>query len=296
MRNQWKFFLIGLFLVSIFIPGRSQNISPVSGPLEDELEITRNINYISYGGRQLLLDVYRPKWKQDEKLAVIIVVRGGGWKRGDKEGFGKIASGLAKRGLAAVCIEYRPQGEALYPAAVFDIKNAIRWVKENAKAYNFDENAVGMIGGSAGAHLVLLAGLTGNVTELNPDPDYDNYGVQAIVAMATPTDFTQTPDNKMVESWLGTSFMADENLWYSASPVKYINREAPPALFMHGSSDSSVPYEQSISAIREYGKCGIYSELVLIPHAPHAFWNTESWQDFTLDRAAQFFNERLGMN
>jgi acetyl esterase/lipase len=56
--------------------------------------IVHDLVYAEYGQRRLKLDVYRPP-KSDQPGAVpgIIVVRGGEWRKGDKEFFGYIAGG-----------------------------------------------------------------------------------------------------------------------------------------------------------------------------------------------------------
>ncbi len=62
---------------------------------------------------------------------------------------------------------------------------------------------------------------------------------------------------------------------------------------IHSSSDNVVPIEESLLVIENLGKAGVYSELVLIPDAPHAFWNLDEWFGYTMDKAASFFNEQL---
>ena len=85
-----------------------------------------------------MLDLYRPKHRSTGLLPAIVVIRGGGWRMGDKEGFGHIAAALSERGLAAVSIEYRTSREAHFPAAIHDTKAAVRWLRSNAARYSLD--------------------------------------------------------------------------------------------------------------------------------------------------------------
>ena len=101
-------------------------------------------------------------------MPTIIVIRGGGWTKGDKNGFAPMAAALALRGFATVAIEFRASDEAIFPAAVLDAKSAISWIRENADKYNFDSELIGAIGGSSGAHLAMLLGVTGKANSLNP--------------------------------------------------------------------------------------------------------------------------------
>ena len=42
------------------------------------------------------------------------------------------------RGYAVVAVNYRLSWEALFPALIYDIKAAIRWIRANAEQYHFD--------------------------------------------------------------------------------------------------------------------------------------------------------------
>ncbi|WP_217651550.1 alpha/beta hydrolase [Mariniphaga anaerophila] len=255
--------------------------------------VEKDINYVSYNNRQLFLDIYRPSNVGNEKLPVLIVVRGGGWARGDKEGFGHMAAALAQRGFASICIEYRTSTEALFPAALMDLKSAVQWIESNSDKYGFDPYSIGAVGGSAGAHLAALLGVTSKINSLNPSARDEGFAIQAVVGLAPLMDFTKLSDNKGIVKWLGKPLVVDYELWKSASPISYVDKDTPPMLLIHSSSDPVVHYEQSILAIDKLAKMDIYTELVLIPNAPHAFWNYEEWFEYTMDKTASFFRAKL---
>lgn len=286
--------LIGIIL-TLFISQTkisAQQYTPIDRTLPAGVEIQRDINYVSYQDRHLLLDLYRPENSKEEHLPTILVIRGGGWAMGDKEGFGPIAAALALRGFATACIEYRASDEATFPAAVLDAKSAVKWIKMNADKYKFDSLAIGVIGGSAGAHLAVLLGVSSSVSLLNPSENSNDYTVQAVVGMATPIDFKVAGGGAVVK-WLGKTYEEDDELWSTASPVSYIDNNSPPMLLMHGTSDNVVPLEQSLLAVEKLGEAGVYAELIFIPGAPHPFWNFKEWFNFTMDKAASFFHEQL---
>lgn len=288
-------FLLPIIISLIICQSKTlaQERTRISRDIPDGIEVLTDIAYINYQDRELLLDIYRPSNSGDIKLPAIIVIRGGGWAQGDKEGFGPVAAALALRGFAAICIEYRASDEATFPAAVLDAKSAIKWVKLNADKYNFKASSIGAIGGSAGAHLAALLGVSSKVNLLNPTNDNEDFRIQAVVGLATPTDFETRPESESVIKWIGKPYATNENLWQSASPISYVDKDTPPMLLIHSSSDNVVPYEQSLLAINTLGKVGVYSELVLIPDAPHAFWNFNEWFGSTMDKAASFFKEQL---
>ena len=276
----------------------AQDLGRIPTDLPRGVEVTRDLAYAKYGDRILLLDLYRPAERGDTPLPVVVAIRGGGWKRGDKEGFGPMAAALAKRGLAAVSIEYRASGEALFPAAVQDVKAAIRWVRADADAHGLDPGAVGAIGGSAGAHLAVYASLT------HDDPQFEGEGghpemssaLSAVVGMATPADFEEIGvrgASDAVPSFLGVTIKDGPELWRRASPVRHVESSSPPALLIHSEADTVVPFGHSVRLAQRYGEAGVAVELVLIPEAPHAFWNLTGWFDDTMDRAAAFFARYL---
>ncbi len=46
-----------------------------------------------------------------------------------------------------------------------DVKTAVQFLRVNASTYNIDPNEIGAIGGSAGGHLALMAGLSHGETD-----------------------------------------------------------------------------------------------------------------------------------
>ena len=292
--NRTNFLL--LIIISLFIyqtKTLAQERTRISRDIPDGVEVLTDIAYVNYQDRELLLDIYRPSNSGDEKLPTIIVIRGGGWTKGDKEGVGFIAAALALRGFATVCIEYRASDESTFPAAVLDTKSAVRWVKLNAEKYNFEKSSIGAIGGSSGAHLAVLLGVSSNVNSLNPTNDKEDFKIQVVVGLAPSTDLTTFSENELTIKWLGKQYVSNEALWQSASPISYFDKDSPPMLLMHSSSDNVVPYVQSLLAVEKLGEVGVYSELILIPDAPHPFWFYEEWFGWTMDKAASFFKEQL---
>jgi len=271
----------------------AQTRTPISRAIPDGVKVIKDITYAKYQDRELLLDIYRPSNSGDEKLPPILVIRGGGWEQGDKEGFGPMAAALALRGFATICIEYRTSDETKFPGAVMDTKSAIKWIKQNAEKYNFQASSIGAIGGSAGAHLAALLGVSSTANLLNPTNEIEDFTIQAVVGLATPMDLSKSPENESTIKWIGKPYIANEDFWQSASPASYVDKNSPPMLLMHSSSDTAVPYEQSLIAVEKFGNVGVYSELILIPDAPHAFWNFEEWFGWTMDKAASFFHEQL---
>jgi alpha/beta hydrolase fold len=82
---------------------------------------------------------------------------------------------------AGVSAGYRLSGDAQWPTQIYDCKAAIRWVRANASKYGLDADHIGVSGRNAGAHLVLMLGVSGDVPELEGDIGA-NKGVSSKVA------------------------------------------------------------------------------------------------------------------
>ncbi|MEE2777510.1 MAG: alpha/beta hydrolase [Acidobacteriota bacterium] len=250
-----------------------------------DVEVGSDIVYARYGERELRLDLYLPTDRGARPIPGIVVVRGGGWRIGDKEGFAAIASALASRGLATVN----------------DVKAAVRWMRANAASHDIDPDALGAIGGSAGAHLVAILATTHRMDKLDGEgghPDESNR-IQAAVAMAIPSDLTAFAADasgrasEAMARFLGASHADDPDLWTLASPLSHVHAKAAPLLLIHSDADRTVLHEQSVSLRARYEEMGVVAELVTIEGAPHAFWNWVRWFDSSMDRAAGFFQRHL---
>ncbi len=280
--------------------GREEAQAPVARGIPHILEeslagavsVVRDIPYAHYSDRQLRLDLYLPAGKT-ESIPGVIVVRGGGWRQGDKQGFARIAEALAARGFAAASIEYRVLPEAKFPAAVHDTKVAVRWMRAEGKRYGIHPGRIGAIGGSAGGHLVALLATSAKIASL--EGDGCNRGisshVQAVVAMAPVVDFAALSRGTI--EFLGSSREQAPELWALASPVTHLDAGSAPMLLMHSKTDRTVPYQQSLDMLARAKKAGVAADLVTLEEAPHAFWNSAQYFQETIDRAAAFFNSAL---
>ena len=257
-----------------------------------KVRVVPAIVFARYGKRALQLDLYLPI---DSREAVpgVIVIRGGGWMVNDRKESAHVASALAERGVAAASIEYRTANEAAFPGAVQDVKAAIRWMRANAKLYGISPDVIGTLGGSSGAHMALLAGIS-NDHDLEGKGGNNNVSsrVQAVVAMATPTDLLRLDagGRSVVAKFLHASPAQNPKLWARASPINNIKAGGPSVLLMHGTADENVLPEQSEAFAEQYRRAGGQVELVLLQKAPHPFWNYTPWFEDTMNRAAAFFH------
>ena len=226
--------------------------------LPDGTKAQLDLEYVQGGHERQRLDLYVPD-RADGPLPVIVWVHGGAWMGGSKDG-GVPALPFVGKGYAVASINYRLSQHAVFPAQIEDCKAAIRWLRANARTYNLDPERIGVWGASAGGHLVALLGTSGGVQDLegkggNAD---QSSRVQAVVDFFGPTDFLQMdahavpgarlkhdPPDSPESRLIGGAIRENAEKVGRANPIKYVTKEAPPFLIVHGEQDSLVPCHQS---------------------------------------------------
>lgn len=219
------------------------------------------------------LDIYLPEnIDESEPVPVIVYIHGGAFKMGDKGSgvLGSVLQGLEK-GYAVVSVNYRMSGEETFPAAVEDIKAAIRYLRANASEYNLDEENFAVWGESAGGNLAAMIGTTGDDTTFdnaslgNTD---ESSAVQAVVDWFGPLQFTEmdnqfaalglTPKMGVTSSstspesqYIGADISENPEAAEKANPGNYISKNDPAFLIQHGTADTNVPITQSENFTKE---------------------------------------------
>jgi acetyl esterase/lipase len=273
MKNGLRFcFFQTLMLLLILNLSMPRSLFAQGQPKADNGNIKRKWLDVSYAAKSpsQKLDIYLPD-EGDGPFPVIVSIHGGAFKGGDK-GDGQVNAMLEglKRGYAVVSVNYRLSGEAIFPAQIYDVKAAIRWIRANAKQYKLNPNKIAAWGGSAGGHLSTLLGLSGGVKELedlslgNPS---QSSRVIAVVDWFGPTDFLKM-DEQLKESkvknpqthsipdspeseLIGKNLQDAPDLVRAANPETYITPDDPPFFIEHGLIDHLVPYQQSVNLAKK---------------------------------------------
>jgi len=242
----------------------------------DSVKVEKDIVYGDAGDRPLLLDLYSPQ-NVDGPVPGLIFIHGGGWKHGSKDDYRVYGLTFAQKGYVVASVQYRLSGEAQYPAAIHDVKAAVRWMRANADSIGVDPQRIGVAGGSAGGHLAMMIGFTSDVPRF--DGQSGNEGVssrvQAVVNIYGPTDLTtefarQRSTGSLLSGFFGGTYDQRRALYEEASPIRYVTLDDPPTLILHGTIDDVVPINQAdllAAKLNETGVPYIYDRLPGWPHA-----------------------------
>lgn len=262
--------LIAGLLACLSLSAQEDSVKKVTYPAGYSAQI--DVVYTEGPGWQQKMDLYLAP-KEKGPVPIVINIHGGGWNHGTKEsqtGFNT----FFKAGFAVANIEYRMTPQATAPAAVEDVRCALIYIIKNAATLNVDVNKIVIMGGSAGGHLALMAGLLANdhrfdgncrgVENIKVAAIIDKYGITDVNDWAYGTRIT----SKSAIRWLGDR-SKDEAFIKSVSPINYVSKDNPPTFIVHGDADPVVPYQQSVDLHKKLQEVGVKTVFVTIPGGEH---------------------------
>ena len=275
------------------------NIKLVRENLPPSVREKRDLVYCHIGDRKLFLDAFYPKKPTNKKTPAILIIHGGGWRSGTRTQHIPLAQRLAALGYACFTAEYRLSTEALYPAAVHDLKAALRWMRANAKEFNIDTARIAALGFSAGGELAAFIGTTNKNPKYEGENCHPGYSsqVQALVDIDGTLSFVHPEsgegnDSRSISAatyWFGYPKKEKFALWEEASPLAHVGQNTPPTLFLNSSVDRMHAGRDDFR--KELTKYNIYSEAHTFPGAPHSFCLFEPWFEPTVNYIADFLGK-----
>lgn len=273
----------------------------VNLPVPDSVKVEKGIEYGKGGDVSLKLDLYQPAddGKSDAALRpAIIFVHGGAWKGGNRDVYHYYCVKLAEKGYVVATISYRLTGVAPFPAAVQDVKCAVRWLRAEAERLHVDPGRIAMAGGSAGGHLSLMAGYVTDHPELEGTGGHPEVSsrIQAVVNLYGPTDLTTdfARDNDVVVKFLGGESYADKpELYRLASPNTHVSADDPPTLILHGSIDTVVPIAQAELLVDKLKEAGVPYEYDRVEGWPHTMDLEANVNRHCLAKIEEFLDKHL---
>jgi len=245
--------------------------------LPESILFESGIEYANPENQHLQINIARPK-KSDHLLPCVLCIHGGGFRAGNRDSYNPLLIKLAGRGYVAVAASYRLAPKYQFPAAIFDVKAAVRWLKANAAVYQIDPDRIGVTGDSAGGHLVQFLGVTADLKQF--EGDEGNYAqstrVACVVNRYGPSDFTKSYGKsvdaaEVLPLWLGGDLKTAGEKHVLSSPLNWVTPTAAPTLILHGTEDKYVAYEQGVWMRDRLKSCGVHVEMLTLEGAGHGF-------------------------
>jgi acetyl esterase/lipase len=264
-------------------------ISVAARPDGPAIKLQQAVHYATAGNEKLLLDVAIPPG--DGPFPCVVCFHGGAWRYGsrrDLSGAFKNRNGnhtaswievIAARGFVAASVGYRLAPAHKFPAMIEDARAAIRFLRANARDYKIDPDKFSALGFSAGGHLALLAGLCDQSAGFDVGENLTTSSrVQCVVDFFGPTDLALYARSEGIEDAylvpvFGKECKSDAAIYRKASPLTYVNKDAPPILFLHGTLDLIVPVKHSELLQKALVDAGAKAEIHTVPLAGHGGWN-----------------------
>ncbi len=273
-----------------------------------------DINYADDAQAYHTLDVYLPKIKAD-KYPVVVHIYGSAWYSNSSKGMadlGTIVSALLRNGYAVVCPNHRASTDAKWPAQGHDIKAVVRWVRANAKQYNFDTDFIATSGFSSGGHLSSFMQATSGsksatVGKVKVDLEgkvgknlKQSSAINAAVVWSGPVDMAAMDcgGRKGVagspeETLVGKPYSDQTaDMYRAVSSTSYADQNDPPVIAFHGTQDNVVPFCQAEEWVKIYKEKGVKVEFYPVEGGGHGFNNMYSAENLT--RMVNFLNEARG--
>lgn len=218
---------------------------------------------------------YRREWSADTRYPLVMFVPGAAWQQQEMYNGLPGLCALARRGYAIASVQVREAALAPFPAQMEDIARAMRFLAGHAADFHLDMERVVLAGDSSGAHLALMAALTGRCR------------VRGVIDLYGPTDMALCGGPPSL-ALVGVDDMAahpDKAAAASCGPYIAADRAIPPILIAHGLRDQVVSPEHSRRLERRLRACGKRCETVWGENAGHggAFWWSEPMLD-VMDR------------
>jgi acetyl esterase/lipase len=234
------------------LPNALLSFAVFNGLLCAHAEQPRFIGDVRYLGpdNPTALDLYLPPSAPDHRShPALVFIHGNNQNKATRRA-ADFCGILSDSGYACASVDYRPPPQGVRDS-IFDCKNAVRFLRQNAATYHIDVGRIAVVGMSMGGYLALMVGLTSTEPFFEPATPYPGVSdhVGAII------DF------------FGIATLPAAGF----SPTTYVRAESPPVLILHGTADEKVSDSQSIALDRVLTEKKVKHRLILLEGMPHGF-------------------------
>lgn len=217
-----------------------------------------------------------PYLVEGKHAPAVIVCPGGGYGgRAYHEGE-PIAQWLNSLGISAFVLRYRVFPYE-YPCALLDVQRAIRTVRFKAEQYRINPNKLGLLGFSAGGHLVSNAGTSYDAGNKDAEDVIERESSRPdllvlcypVITLLDPYAHAGSRSNL-----LGTE--PDPLMVRQLSSELQVTEDTPPTFLWHTSDDAAVPVENSLMFAAALRKHNVLFDLHVYAKGHHGLGLAES--------------------
>lgn len=220
------------------------------------------------------LDLYRPVRPASVPSPVIVFFYGGSWTGGARADYRFIGQQFAAQGYTVVIPDYRLYPDVRFPEFLKDGALAVRWVQDHVGEFGGDSARLFLMGHSAGAYNAAMLALDRRYADAT---GFDRRRIKGLIGLAGPYDFVLEPG--VVQAVFG-----EAPDYAQTQPVRFVSSDAPPALLLTGSADSTVRPANSYSLaahLRAAGRPVTLKEYAGLDHIDLILECAEAWPSKT---------------
>jgi acetyl esterase/lipase len=252
----------------------------------DDIVAGKPYTYVEHVSRPTLT-VYSPPGRNTG--ATVVVFPGGGYEglAIDLEGT-EVCDWLTSRGITCVVLKYRVPGNDMYPKpapypksgpypespiALDDAQRALGLVRFHATAWHIDPHKIGVLGFSAGGHLVAATSTQFERRLYSPVDAADAESCRPDFAVAIypgHLSFSGYASDRKVGGHAVAGGRPPGN-GFEISPVIHVTARTPPTFLLQAEDDGVDGVENSLAYYAALKQAGVPTELHLYAQGGHAF-------------------------
>lgn len=241
---------------------------------ESPAKIVPDVVYGHKDGLAMTMDIFRPETKPND-AAILFMVSGGWYSRwAPPEKTKSIIQPYLDKGYTVFAVRHGSSPRYSIPEAVADVQRAVRFVRHNAQRFRVDPDRMGVLGMSAGGHLSLMLGTTGDDGKPDAQDELDKTSsrVAAVVALVPPTDLRvavwEAPESLPIyRNFPALNLPLAQAGKYS--PLVHVSPDDAPALVMMGGKDTLVPAKHGRWIDEAFEREKVEHKLIVYPEAGH---------------------------
>ncbi len=264
-----RFVLVCVLLTTTMaVPSLAQDIDAPKG------KISPDVVYGHKDGLALTMDIYEPT-TQANRAGILFIVSGGWYSHwAPPENMLPLFEPYLDRGYRMFAVRHGSSPRYSIPEAVADVRRAVRFVRRNAEGFQVDAKRLGVLGMSAGGHLSLMLGTTGDDGNSDAKDELDRVSsrVAAVVSLVPPTDLRvcvwEAPDSlPAYRNFPALNLPLDKA--GPNSPLVQVTPDDAPSLVIMGGKDDLVPPRHGQWIDKAFEREKVEHKLIIFPDAGH---------------------------